>query len=396
MNIRPGSPADFDAFVDAAAAAFGARVSPAERERDRRLLDPTRILLAEDAGRIIGTAASTPLHLALPGAVGPAAGVTGVSVAPDARRQGVLTALMQRQFDDLRAAASEPVAALFASEAAIYPRFGFGLAARELRYTVRGHPAYRASTPGPVRVGPANALRAEIAARYERCWAGRPGYFARSEPWWDAILADDEEDKRASPLTAVLTEGGYAVYRTKLDWQQGRAAGLVDVVDLLAPDAAGEARLWRHLTDLDLMPDLRVRGVALDCPLPLLLVDPRAGQATVHDNLWLRLLDVPAALAMRRYATELDVVLRVHDQRCAANDAAFRLTVAPSEVHCTQSDDEPHLELDVSALGAAYLGGTTLLALAAAGQLRELRSGSLIPASLAFRGMREPVCPWIF
>jgi predicted acetyltransferase len=397
VNIRPAGPADFDAFVDSLTAAFGGRHSPAERERDRRLFEPERILLAESDGRLLGTAASLSLQLAVPGALCPVAGVTGVGVAADARRQGVLNALMERQLADIRAGGFEPVAVLFASEAAIYPRFGYGLASRELRISVPGRPAYRVDVTGPVRVGPAAGLRAEVMAGYERCWRSRPGYFARSAEFWENVLADDDDGgKRSGPLTAVLAGDGYALYRTTLDWQDGQAAGKVDVVELLAGDPASEARLWAHLTGLDLMSEVRMRGVAVDFPLPALLVDPRAVRAQVGDNLWVRLVDVPRALAARRYAIELDLCLRVHDTRCAWNDGTFRLTVHTDEVHCESTGDQPDLELDVAGLSAAYLGGTTLFQLAAVGAVREHRPGTLLPASLAFRGMREPLCPWIF
>jgi predicted acetyltransferase len=109
-------------------------------------------------------------------------------------------------------------------------------------------------------------------------------------------------------------------------------------------------------------------------------------------SLWVRLVDVPAALAARAYASDPDVVLEVTDAFCAWNAGRYRLAGGA----CEPTEAEPDLALDASALGAAYLGGTTLRELAGAGRVRELRAGALARASGAFRGDVAPWCPEIF
>ena len=87
----------------------------------------------------------------------------------------------------------------------------------------------------------------------------------------------------------------------------------------------------------------------------------------------MRILDVPAALAARRYAAPVDVVIDVDDPRIPANTGRWRLVGSPDAATCTPTDAPADLALDVQALGAAYLGGTSLAALAAAGEVTELR-----------------------
>src|SRR5204862_7353167 len=57
-----------------------------------------------------------------------AAGVMAVGVTPTHRRRGVLTAIMRRQLADTHER-GEALATLFAAEAGIYGRFGYGLSA---------------------------------------------------------------------------------------------------------------------------------------------------------------------------------------------------------------------------------------------------------------------------
>ena len=54
------------------------------------------------------------------------------------------------------------------------------------------------------------------------------------------------------------------------------------------------------------------------------------------------------------------------------------------------------MALDIRELGAAYLGGTRLGALAAAGLVTEVRPGALGPLSAAMTWDPAPWCPVIF
>jgi predicted acetyltransferase len=151
------------------------------------------------------------------------------------------------------------------------------------------------------------------------------------------------------------------------------------------------------LLDLDLMTETTPFILAPDDALLHLLVDPRAAGAQLVDNVWVRVVDVPAALAGRRYAAEVDVVLGVADAHVPDNAGAWRLRAgAFGEAACERTDAAPDLELDVRELGAAYLGGVSLASLAAAGLVVERTPGALARASAAFAWPVPPVCSWIF
>jgi predicted acetyltransferase len=154
--------------------------------------------------------------------------------------------------------------------------------------------------------------------------------------------------------------------------------------------------LWGRLVDLDLTVRITTPALAVDDPLLHLLVDPRAAAPRLSDGLWVRLVDVPAALAARRYATDVDVVLEVHDRRRPQNTGRWHLVGDALSATCVSTDRAPALTLDVRELGSAFLGGITLSALAASGLVTVHDGAALRTAATAFASPVAPWCAWSF
>ena len=225
--------------------------------------------------------------------------------------------------------------------------------------------------------------------------ARTPGFPARDEAWWAQRLHDPEHQRHgATPLQCVVTDGGYALYAVEAKWEEMLPAGIVQVREVMAVDEGARARLWRYLLDLDLMEEVRVPSVGPDDPLVLsLLAEPRAARARVRESLWVRLLDVPAALAARTYACEVDVVLEVTDERAPWNVGRWRLTGGRSGATCERTQAPADLVLAAADLGAAYLGGTPLRAR----PVEQRSAGVLDVVSTAFGPVgAAPWCPLVF
>jgi predicted acetyltransferase len=190
---------------------------------------------------------------------------------------------------------------------------------------------------------------------------------------------------------------GYALFRRKFAWGVGGAAGTVRVVEVAAEEPAIAHAVWSRMVDFDLTTQVVTPQLAADDPLFSMLVDYRATKPVAQDNLWVRLVDVGAALAGRRYRSDLDVVLEVSDEVLLANSGRWLVrAVAGQEPEVARTERAADLALDVRELGAVYLGGVTLVELAAAGLVTELTQGSLMQASLAFGWHRAPVASWVF
>lgn len=374
--------------------AFGSVPHPDDVPVELGVVDPARFYAAREAdGEIVATAGSFAFQTAVPGAVLPVAGVTWVGVHPARRRQGLLSALMDRQLADLHAEGTA-VAALWASEGAIYGRFGYGPASWNLAATLpRGARLHVPVEPGAVSLVEPSA--AALRGVYDRVAARTPGWPQRDDAWWRMRLHDPEHARSgAAPLQCAVTEGGYALYAVAARWEEALPAGTVRVQELVAEDDAARARLWHHVLDLDLTSTVEAWPLAADDPLlHWLLADPRSARARVRDGLWVRLVDVGAALAGRRYACEVDVVLAVEDARCPWNTGRWRLSGGRDSASCERTDAPADLELDAADLGAAYLGGTPLRAR----PVRERTPGALAAASTAFGPVGAgPGCPLVF
>ena len=392
-DVRTLEPAQVPHAWELLERAFGHGPHPEDVEVELALVDPSRFYGGFLGDELVATAGSFALDMAVPGAVVPVAGVTWVGVTPTARRQGLLTALMERQLDDLHSAGTA-VAALWASEGAIYGRYGYAPAAWNLALTLPRGAAFRRPVPaGGVRLVPPDP--APLAEVYAQVASSTPGFSSRDRDWW-AYRLHDPEDRRGgrAPLQCVVTDGGYALYAVEAKWEDTLPAAVVHVREVLAVDDTARGRLWRYLLDLDLVSEIRLQSAAPDEPLVLSwLAEPRAARPRVRDSLWVRLLDVPQALAERKYACDLDVVLEVADERLGWNAGRWRLTGGRTGALCERTDDPADLVLEAADLGAAYLGGTPLRAR----PVEERTPGTLDLTSSAFGPLgAAPWCPLVF
>ncbi|GAA2195020.1 GNAT family N-acetyltransferase [Streptomyces bangladeshensis] len=402
-ELKTLRPEEFDRWWDHLIRAFGGgTTSTEERELDRSLTEFDRSLAVWDGDTLVGTSGAFSFRMTVPGgAVVPTAGVTMVSVAATHRRRGVLTSMMRRLLEDARAK-GEPLAALFASEPAIYGRFGYGAATLQLDAEIDTGRVTLALPAGTdevrVRYAPPADVLAECEAVYAALVPRRPGMLARQPGWERAALVDPESEREgASALQCVVAERdggvtGYARFRTKMGWGPSGHDGTVTVEDLAALDPATEAALWRFLFGIDLMTTLKVRGRPVDDAWQHLVSDIRRCLPQLRDAGYVRLVDVGAALSARTYLTPVDVVFEVEDAFCPWNAGRWRLTGDAKGASCERTADAADLALTVRELGAAYLGGVSLLSLAAAGRVRELRPGALTEASVGFG---SAVAPWL-
>ncbi|WP_405780777.1 GNAT family N-acetyltransferase [Streptomyces sp. NBC_00859] len=395
---------DLDTWYALLVRAFGGvDESPDERELWDDLTECERSITAWEADQCVGTAGAFSFRLSVPGgAFVPAAGVTMVSVAATHRRRGILTSMMRRQLDDVRAL-GEPLAVLTASEPEIYGRFGYGIASRQLTAeidTSRVKLAVPAGTDSVrLRYAPVQEAAEQCEALYVRSIGSRPGMPARMPGWERLPLLDPPAERGgASPLQCVVAERdgemvGYARFHTKPESDEAGPKGSVRLRHIDAVDPAANAALWRFLFGIDLTSTLHVRNRPMDDPWQYLVSDLRRCRLQVRDVLHLRLVDVGAALGARTYRAPVDAVFGVEDAFCPWNSGNWRLTGDAAGAVCVRTDDPADLALSVRELGAAYLGGTSLSALAGAGLVRELRPGALAGASHAFGSEKAPWLP---
>jgi predicted acetyltransferase len=385
--------------MNAIAHYFGKDNSLEDAERFAQWMEVDRVHSAWDGDRIVGATGAHTFEVSVPGGSIPTAGVTVVGVQPTHRRRGVLTALMREQLEDCRAR-GEVAAYLWASESTIYPRFGYGLAALSGEMTLaRERTAF--AQPFEAR-GTFRLVDIDEAARtfpplYEQLSAERPGLFTRTAEWWKTLrLAPSAwapgRVKRLALLELDGEPAGYAIYAVDQDWAHGSSSGKVTIIEAVAPTPDGTRELWRWLLDFDWTSKFEAGLLPLDHPLFLLLAEPRRMRFEVGDGIWLRLIDVEAALAARSYAADTQVVVELTDAFLPENAGRWRLGSRGAE----RTNGAAELALDVTGLGSVYLGGFSFADLVRSSRATELKADAVERADALFRTSVQPWCVEIF
>jgi predicted acetyltransferase len=403
VQIRTIEPEELPAYTATMALGFLLSPDPAaiaadvEFRRPRIQLD--RTWAAFDGEHCVGTFRSEPFELTVPFGAGVSAdGVTNVTVAPTHRRRGLLTRMMG---DGLRAAADrgDPVSILIASEYPIYGRYGYAPATEAVTWEL-GKPARMIPPPaGTVELVDLLTLREQAPLLYDRFRRTWPGALSRGPLRWDADVGLDSRPSRPKwqGQSVLHRDGdgepdGYLRYHAELQWEGRRSSSILVVDELIALTPAAYADLWRYCLEVDLVAKVRAADRPVDEPLPWLLTDGRAVRTVERaDFLWLRMLDVPAALTARGYPRAGRVVLEVTDPTGYAA-GRYALDASPDGATCKPTTESADLTLPATALAAVYLGGFRLRMLAAAGQVDEHTAGALDAADLLFLGDRPPWC----
>ena len=396
---------DFVTFDHALYSVFLKDPRPDETELSRTITDLDRMFGFHDGTRWASTAGDYRKQVILPGgALVPVAAVTAVTVSPSHRRQGLLTQMMRYQLDGIRARGTEALAMLFASETMIYGRFGYGLASQNTVLTGQVRDlGFRPEVDlgdGSVTETDAATLLAHGPAIYDRAIAGLPGRMDRPRPWWDYHIHDNDERRKDSGRIRFAlhhepdgTPSAFAIYRPKSDWAATGPNGTLHIEEVRATNPRAYARIWRFLLEIDLVRSIKYDGAAVDEPVRYLPADQRALQCEVVDGIFVRLVDVGRALALRRYAAPVDIVLEVRDAFCPWNTGRYRLRGGLDDAACESTDAPADIAISARDLGAVYLGGTNLTQLVAAGLVDELTPGSALRAAVAFGWPVAPAIP---
>ncbi len=380
-------------MIRAAGVPFGFQADDDEIGRILAGFDDERFVVPLDGDQVVGSGGSNLYIATAPGGARlPTAGITFVTVLPTHRRRGVLRKMMRRLLDESRDR-NEPLAALWASEATIYGRFGFGQAVNHIDWTLHSRGLrWRAERPeGSARLI-SHEDAADLIPPLHRAACSRHGMLDRSELLWNHLELLDEDWQRRGHghRRIVVWHGesgleGYGFYRTKVE---GKGEVRVDEFHALTVDAY--RGLAQFFADIDLTDEVRFVRRPVDEPLQWMIDDSRALKATGAEYMWFRLLDVPTCLEARTYAGSGTLVLEVIDTFCEPNDGRWLLTVAEGVAACAATDAAADITLDVSELGALYMGGRSALSLATAGRIR----GDVAAIEELDRLFRTAVPPW--
>ena len=286
---------------------FGHQPTPEDAERFSRILPHERLHAIFDGTTIVGGAGAYPFEMTIPGGPVPCAGISVVGVLPTHRRRGLLRRMMTTQLADVRER-GEPIASLWASEETIYGRYGYGMASLNMAMKLpRVRAGLRADLPPPT--AEARLVDHDEAMRvfprvYDTVRPVSPGFVSRTPAWWELRALDDQPERRrgGGPLNRVLLERdgrpvGFALYRMVQEWAEFKRT--LRVIEAFGVDAAATRDVVRFLLSVDWLDDITWRLLPVDHPVKLLVSRLSELGLSVGDGLWMRLVDVGAALSAR-------------------------------------------------------------------------------------------------
>jgi predicted acetyltransferase len=400
------TPERADDFFRAVLHGFHDDYVPEKWEPHRKVFEAERSFGFQVDGQWISTCGAYSRTLTVPGGSVPVAAITIVTVHPSYRRRGLLNEMMTHQLRDIAERGKEPLALLWASEAAIYGRYGYAQASPRMQLTGKTRAtAFRPEVDlGSGSVGEVEREEAIpiIKKLHDRLLPDRVGALNRNDDWWVVKWHDPEQWRRGASAYRFAMHydrrgrvDGYVAFRVKTKWDESGPNAEVVVNELDASNSAARAALWRFALDLDLVRTFSADS-APDEPLRYIVDDLRSVKADVQDGTYARLVDVPRALEARRYLSDVDVIIRVEDDLLPRNAGSIELQAGPEGASVTRTRRSPDLIMNVRELSAIYLAGTPLLALARAGLVAERSKGAVGATAAAFAWVQPPYCPDFF
>ena len=407
IDVRPIGDDELEAFIEAMSGPFGFDMpeDADERkqmvERTARTFEAERSRCAFDGDRMVGTLGTFSFEMTVPGGSIPVAGTTMVTVQVTHRRSGVLRSMMTSHLEEA-IEHGDAAAALWASDSAIYGRFGYGMAAFNTELEIdRRHTEFHRLAPEPAATEPldADTLRPAAIEVYDRLRASVPGMMTKSEGWWDRIFSDRPAHRggataaRHGLVTEDGTPTGWVRYRLKNTEGHGHPAQDVLVSQMYAVTPQAWAGLWKHVLSHDFGNAIKADLRPIDDPIHSLLRGMRRVRTIRHDGLFVRVLDVGAALQSRTYGGAGAIEFEVVDPLGLAG-GRYRLDTDGEESSITRTEDAT-LTLDVEDLGALLLGGRSAIELANAGRIGGPQADVVLMDRL-FRSSPQPWSPIIF
>lgn len=344
-----------------------------EPQPPRWRINPEHTMCAFVDGQLVSTHGAYDFTVRLNGAPVKMAGVSNVGTLPGYRRRGFVREIVTRSLSDARDR-GQSCAILWASFAAIYQRFGYGLASKWVGYT--WDPRYGALTGAPA-TGQADVVTFEegrpIAERLLAEYVEpRNLMIERSEAGWDRIFEPDVDDWKPHQMVVYRNAAGdprgYLTFRNREveDFNPGPNQ-YMKVGSFVPLDVDAYRGLWDFLAAHDLVREIEMERVPEDDPASLLLLEPRTLRRKTGDAIWMRIADVELALNQRPYGAAGELNIAVLDDVCTWNAGTYRIETDGTSSNVARTTETADLTVPVARLSQLLSGFASATELARAG-----------------------------
>lgn len=325
---------------------------------------PQWTLCALENGQLLSSFVDLPLTIRANARALAMAGVTVIGTFPEHRRRGLSRRLHTQAFANMHEQ-GRGVAGLWASQAAIYQRYGYAQATVLRSYDIDSVDI--GFFDGDNGLGDVRRYEAEpgfTAAKkiYIDFIAERTGYLHRSTAMWRNNALN--VDAAPGPIHIAISHdgqgvpNGYVIYTLRADrTNHPSRKQAIDIRDLAWLSQDAYRSLWHFIARHDLVGRVRWGTAPLDDPASALFVEPRLLNPTNREGEWLRVVDVAAALAGRGYDRAGEVSIGIAADPIAPwNEGTFKLQADTEDARVTKIPGSAELNLSVKTLALAFSG----------------------------------------
>lgn len=393
LEIRPVRQEEMGDFKRVASTAL------LDKEKAFEGIRPEWTLCAFESGKLATTFGALPLTMRISGLEVPVSGVTCVGTLPIYRRRSHLRKVMAQHFQNLHEIEEQPIAALFASMAAIYQRFGYGIVSHHIGYNVE--PRYvqfsypHKGTGAFGELGDSEQDFQIMAELYGKFRSDRTGYLQREKATWEhSVLLPATVGQRLikSVYEQAGKPAGYVIYTTQ-NQTGSPPVNRVLIRDLVWLNVDAYRSIWNHFANMDLFANILWMRAPADDPLPYLLLEPRRLQATIRDGLLARIIDVDKALTSRKYQERGELIFEVvNDGLCPWNNGRWKLETSPDKSIIRHTNKSPQLVIPISTLSMLMFGQITATEAARMGRLEVNQPDALPIWDRVMKTLYAPAC----
>jgi predicted acetyltransferase len=375
---------------------------PANMEAELRSMSPDWTVCGFVDGEMVSTLGMFPFTVRLNGNAVPMGGVTAVGTLPAYRRKGILRKVMTQSLATMKER-KQSYAILWASMAAIYQRFGYGLATTQVNYSF--DPRYGGFESGAEPTGVVRLLSKDdafpiIKQIYIEHATPRNLHIHRSRELWEVnTLRPRKKDEPIYIGVYHNAEGdarGYVVYSTAEGPRRGPGPNQeLTVKDFVTLDLDAYRGLWEYLRRHDLVGTVSLHGcLPEDDPAPDLLLEPRMLQRRTTDGIWMRVVDVETALPQRPYGGRGDLTIAVAgDDICPWNNGSYLLETDGLTSAVARTDRHADITVSPNVLASLLAGHRSATRLERAGLIEAASPTALENADRLFATTYAPHCP---
>ncbi len=366
-------------------------------------INPDWTFCAFEDGKLATSFAAWPLQMQINGVATPVAGITCVGTLPIYRGQGHLGKVMHRYFHHLHEKGGPAIAALYASRAAIYQRFGYAVVSTRSQYDI--DPAYLQFPLTPPAAGTFREATDDefnvISDLYNRFKEERNGCIKRGKgSWLMAILKPPA--KPGHQINKILYEEngqltGYVIYTAEpVESTGGMPRHIIRIRDLIWMTPSACTAIWSYFSKMKLADRIIWDRAPSDDPLPHLLLEPRMLHLMSQDGLLGRIIEAEKALINRKYSAKGVLTFEIRDDICSWNSGRWQLEAdeGKSAIHRTTATAD--VTMPISTLAMLLFGQINATEAARMGRLDVHDAGALSAWDRVMHTNYRPFCADLF